>query len=212
MKRMGSAIQVNPVHVNTCCLNNGARQIVYYPQVAYCENYLWEQHINHAIYKQVRALISLQVGNLPSTVDEMLGFYEIKNNQRQLLSLSLSNYTYHKQAAHGMTYIKSLTFDFEKEQICQLRDLFTPGADYVQRLSELVELQIIQRDIPLLENFPGIRPDQDFYIADKALVIYFQLYEITPYVVGLPMFPISVFDLTDIIDEQSPLSRMAVNN
>lgn len=100
------------------------RQIVYYPQVAYCENYLWEQHINHAIYEQVRALISLQVGNLPSTVDEMLGFYEIKNNQRQLLSLSLSNYTYHKQAAHGMTYIKSLTFDFEKEQICQLRDLF----------------------------------------------------------------------------------------
>lgn len=152
---MGNAIQVNPVHVNTCCLNNGARQIVYYPQVAYCENYIWEHRINHAIYEQVKSLISLQVGNLPSTVDEMLGFYELKNNQRQLLSLSLSNYTYHKQAAHGMTYIKSLTFDFEKERICQLKDLFAPGADYVQRLSELVELQIIQRDIPLLEAFPA---------------------------------------------------------
>ncbi|MCH7323188.1 RsiV family protein [Solibacillus sp. MA9] len=168
--------------------------------------------MNHAIYEQVKALISLQTGNMPTTVDEMLGFYEIKNNQRQLLSLSLTNYTYHKQAAHGMTYIKSLTFDFNNEKICQLNDLFTPGADYVQRISELVEIQIIQRDIPLLGEFTGIRPDQDFYIADKSLVIYFQLYEITPYVVGLPMFPISVFDLVDIIDEQSPLSRMAVNN
>ncbi|WP_274308175.1 RsiV family protein [Solibacillus daqui] len=168
--------------------------------------------MNHAIYEQVKDLISLQTGNMPTTVDEMLGFYEIKNNQRQLLSLSLTNYTYHKQAAHGMTYIKSLTFDFDNEEICQLNDLFTPGANYVQRISELVELQIIQRDIPLLGEFTGIRPDQDFYIADKSLVIYFQLYEITPYVVGLPMFPISVFDLVDIIDEQSPLSRMAVNN
>ena len=52
---------------------------------------------------------------------------------------------------------------------------------------------------------------QHFYIADKTLVIYFQLYEITPYVVGLPMFPISVFDLADIIDESGPLGRLATN-
>ena len=44
------------------------------------------------------------------------------------------------------------------------------------------------------------------------LVIYFQLYEITPYVEGLPMFPISVFELADIIRENSPLSRLAINN
>lgn len=209
---MRSIIQVNPFHVDTCCLNNGARQIVYYPKVIFHENCPWENQMNQAINEQVIALISEQVGNMPSTVDEMLGLYELKNNQRQVLSLSLSNYTYHKQSAHGMTYIKSLTFDFEKEKICHLKDLFTPGANYVQRISDLVEAQIIQRDIPLLGEFTGIRPDQDFYIADKALVIYFQLYEITPYVVGLPMFPISVFDLTDLFDDQSPLSRMAVNN
>ena len=68
------------------------------------------------------------------------------------------------------------------------------------------------RDIQLLNEFTAIQTNQDFYIADKVLVIYFQLYEITPYVEGLPMFAISVFDLIDIIDENSPLSRMAVNN
>ena len=60
---------------------------------------------------QVKKQISQQVGDMPTTVEEMLGLYEIKNNQRQVLSLSISNYTYHQQAAHGMTVIQSLTFD-----------------------------------------------------------------------------------------------------
>ena len=168
--------------------------------------------MNHAIIEQVNNIISIQVGNMPTTVDQMLGLYEIKNNQRQVLSLSLSNYTYHQYAAHGMTYIKSLTFDLEKEKICNLEDLFTPGSDYVKVISRLVKEQIEQRDIQLLNEFTEIRQDQDFYIADKTLVIYFQLYEITPYVVGFPMFPISVFDLAEIIDVRGPLGRMAINN
>ena len=168
--------------------------------------------MNVAISEQVKELISIQIGNMPTTVEEMLGLYEIKNNQRQVLSLSLSNYTYHYMAAHGMTYIKSLTFDMKQEKICTLSDLFIPGSNYVEVISGLVKEQIEQREIPLLSEFTGIKPNQDFYIADKSLVIYFQLYEITPYVVGFPMFPISVFELEDIIDPNGPLGRMAINN
>ncbi|WP_342669952.1 hypothetical protein [Pseudobacillus wudalianchiensis] len=42
--------------------------------------------------------------------------------------------------------------------------------------------------------------------------MYFQLYEITPYVFGFPMFLISVYNLQDIIDENGLLGRMAANN
>lgn len=185
---------------------------MYYPQVILYENRLWEQKMNRAITEQVNELISLQVGNIPSAIEQMLGLYEIKNNQRQLLSLSLSNYTYYQHAAHGMTYLKSLTFDLKTEQICKLKDLFIPGSDYVQQITRIIEEQIQQRDIPLLNGFTTIQPNQDFYIADKTLVIYFQLYEISPYYVGFPMFPISVFDLEKIIDENGPLGRMATNN
>ncbi|OAT79738.1 hypothetical protein A6P54_16570 [Bacillus sp. MKU004] len=172
----------------------------------------FQRTINRTIVAETQKLIHEQVGNMPSTVEEMQGSFEIKNNQREVLSLSLSNYTYHAHAAHGMTFIRSLTFDLEKEKICSLKDLFKPGSDYVKRLSDLVAAQIKERDIPLLGEFTGIRPNQDFYIADKALVIYFQLYEITPYVAGFPMFPIPIFDLQDIIEESGPLGRMAVNN
>ena len=142
----------------------------------------WQYEINQAITEQVKDLITLQTGNMPTSVEQMLGFYEIKNNQRNILSLTLSNYTYHFHAAHGMTYIKSLTFDFNKEELVQLKDLFKPGSNYVEIISNLIQQQIQQRNIQLLDDFTTIQPQQDFYIADKALVIYFQLYEITPYV------------------------------
>lgn len=90
--------------------------------------------------------------------------------------------------------------------------MFKPGSDYVKRLSALIQEQIKVRDIQLLNEFTAIRPDQDFYLADKSIVIYFQLYELTAYVYGFPMFPISVYELQDIIDENGPLGRLAQNN
>ncbi|OIU66338.1 hypothetical protein BHE18_15955 [Rossellomorea aquimaris] len=201
-----------PVSIEPRMISNGPKQVVYYPKAVRMRSRDFQRTINRTIVAETQKLIHEQVGNMPSTVEEMQGSFEIKNNQREVLSLSLSNYTYHYHAAHGMTFIRSLTFDLEKERICSLKDLFKPGSDYVKRLSDLVAAQINERDIPLLGEFTGIRPDQDYYIADKALVIYFQLYEITPYVAGFPMFPVSVFDLQDIIEESGPLGRMAVNN
>lgn len=201
-----------PVHIKTAKVSSGVDRNVFYPEVMKMQNQALERFINRTIVNQTQQLIDQQVGDMPTTVVEMLGSYEIKNNQRQILSLSLSNYTYHYHAAHGMTYIKSLTFDFEKGKQSQLKGLFKPGSDYIKQLSNIIRMQIKQRNIQLINDFTMIRPDQDFYIADKALVIYFQLYEITPYAFGFPMFPISVFDIFDIIDENGPLERMAENN
>ncbi|HWO78680.1 MAG TPA: DUF3298 domain-containing protein [Bacillus sp. (in: firmicutes)] len=204
--------QTFPVRIETARISSGPNQTVYYPRVIGMQNQQVQRAMNQAIVQQTQQLIDEQTGNMPTTVEEMLGTFEIKNNQRNVLSLSLSNYTYHFQAAHGMTYIKSLTFDTQTGRLYQLKDLFKPGSDYVNRLSEVIDLQINQRSIQTLFGFTAIRPDQDFYIADKALVIYFQLYEITPYVFGFPMFPISVYEIQDSIDENGPLGRMATNN
>lgn len=205
-------IETLPVNIEARKVQNSKDIVVYYPRVSGMANHRFERTMNNKIVQQTQQLINQQIGDMPSSVVEMIGLFELKNNQRQCLSLSLSNYTYHYHAAHGMTYIKSLTFDLQNEKQCNLKDLFTPGSNYIERLSTLIEQQIKQRDITTLNEFTTIRPDQDFYIADKTLVIYFQLYEITPYVFGLPMFPISVYDIQDIIDENSPLERMAMNN
>ncbi|TCJ01955.1 DUF3298 and DUF4163 domain-containing protein [Cytobacillus praedii] len=201
-----------PVSIRTEKISSGKDKNVYYPQVYKMKNVKLEQNINQRIVRQTQQLVNDLVGGDPSSVVEIIGSYELKNNQREVLSLTLSNYTYHYHAAHGMTIIKALTFDLKKGRPCELKDLFKSGSDYVKPLSMLIQKQIKQRDIQLLNPFTGIKPNQDFYIADKALVIYFQLYEITPYVFGFPMFPISVYELMDIIDENGPLGRMAENN
>ena len=201
-----------PLHIETRKINSGKDKIVYYPVVTHMKNQQLQEMINQSIVKETQGLIDVQAGNMPTNVVEMIGSFEIKNNQRDVLSLSLSNYAYHYHAAHGMTYIKSLTFDLKKGKQCELKDLFKPGSSYVEKLSDLISKQIVLRDVPILNSFSKIKPDQDFYIADKSLVIYYQLYEITPYAFGFPMFPISVYEIQDIINEDGPLGRMAENN
>ncbi len=200
-----------PVGIKTMTISSGPTKVVYYPRVTGMENKQLQNFINSTIVKVNQQLISEQTGAMDTTVVDLYGYYEIKSNERDVLSLSLSNYVYHYYAAHGMTVIKSLTFDLQKGKQVSLKDLFKPGSDYVKRISDLIAVQIKERNIPLLVDFKSIRPDQDFYIADKALVVYFQLYEIAPYAYGFPMFPISVYDLQDIIDEDGPLGRMAAN-
>ena len=52
----------------------------------------------------------------------------------------------------------------------------------------MIEKKIVEWDVPLIEGFTQIRSDQDFYIADHSLVIYFQVYEWTPYVMASLIF------------------------
>lgn len=203
------AFDALPVSIQTMVITDPKTKI-YYPLVTGLSNHAVQEKINRTIVNEVRRLIHQQRDPQQAAQTEMTGSYEIKTNERNVLSLSLSNYAYVYHSAHGLTIIKSLTFDVQTGKAYTLNELFKPGSDYVKVLSDIIKAQLATLDIPLLNGFNEIRPDQDFYIADKALVIYFQLYEITPYYVGFPMFPISVFQLQHIINENGPLGKMAV--
>lgn len=206
------AIQSLPVSTQTMVIQHEGMTI-YYPQIVHFNHINVQQKINHTIYEHVRQLIQQQYEEQDThSFVEMIGLYELKTNERDVLSLSLSNYAYAPKHANGLTLMKSLTFDLQTGQLYQLQDLFKRGSDFKSVLSKLVQQQIKERDISLINDYPGILPDQDFYIADKSLVIYYQMYQITPRYIGFPMFPISVFALQDIIDENGPLGRMATNS
>ncbi|OXM16417.1 DUF3298 and DUF4163 domain-containing protein [Paenibacillus herberti] len=166
--------------------------------------------INASIRFAARTLLEDQ-GSLEDPRSQMLGYYEIKNNQKGVLSLSQFNYAF-TGGAHGLTLQRSLTFINSEGKTVPLSGLFKKNANYVSRLSELVARQIKQRGIETLQPFTGIRADQDYYIADRALIIWFSVYEITPYVYGFPYFPISVYELSDLINEDGPLGVMDVND
>jgi hypothetical protein len=183
---------------------------IYFPRVWGLHQMNAQEAMNRQIVEQVNAMIREQMSNQSGQTGQtsMTGYYEIKTNERGTLSLTQSNFAYTPPMAHGITLLKSLNFDVQTGKDYQLGELFKLGSDYVTRINAMIRAQIKERDVPVLDEFKGISANQDFYIADKSLVIYFQLYEITPYVYGFPMFPISAYSLQDIIVEDGPLGRM----
>lgn len=194
-----------PVCINTMKLTMPKLE-VYYPSIGGISDINVQKKMNNTILNLVYQMIEDQ-GYYKNTETTITGYFEIKNNQRGILSLTLSNYAF-SGGAHGMTIMKSLTFNVETGEEYSLSQLFKPGSNYVKVLSELIKVQIRERDIPVIEEFCAIKPNQDFYIADKILVLYFQLYELVPYAYGFPQFPISVYTIQDIINEDGPLGRM----
>jgi hypothetical protein len=199
-----------PVTIHTEKLASGVINIEYpsaagsiHPQVAH--------QINHTIAHTVQRMLEQQKKTQTGTLSQMIGHYEIKSNERGILSLTLSNYAYSTTMAHGFTIVKSLTFDVNTGRVYELQDLFKPGSNYVEVISKQVAQQLKQRDLPLLNGFQSIQPNQDYYLADKSLIVFFQLYEITPYFVGFPMFPISVYELLSVAIEPGPLPSLSAD-
>ena len=182
---------------------------IYFPEVVGLQNLHVQQMINQSIVRLTQHLINQQYQQQEvKRFAEMIGTYEVKTNERGVLSLTIINYAIAPQHANGLTITKSLTFDIETGKNYQLKDLFKPGSDYVGVLSRIVKKQIEEREVPIINDFSKISPNQDYYIADKSLVLYFQPIEITPHYFGSPMFPISVYEIEDIIDESGPLGKM----
>ncbi|WP_394188795.1 DUF3298 and DUF4163 domain-containing protein [Paenisporosarcina quisquiliarum] len=176
---------------------------IYYPYVFGLPNLHAEYQINQKIVSTLNDMV-IELGFHDENLIEMVGEFEIKTNERQILSLTLTVYSF-TGGAHGMTLVKALSFNVTTGKHYELKDLFLPGSDYVKQFSAIIKPKIAEWEIPILEEFTQIREDQDFYLGDHSLVIYFQLYEISPYVAGFPYFPIPILDIQDIIQPKGPL-------
>ncbi|WP_303860468.1 DUF3298 and DUF4163 domain-containing protein [Alkalibaculum bacchi] len=177
----------------------------YYPAVYIPNNSYIQGLINFTIYENMLRLSkNLMVPDIPTYVT---GSYELKNNQKGVLTLSLIGFA-EFGGAHPMTMVKSLNFDLSTGKDIPFYELFKPNSPYIEVLSGMVLEELKKQDIMLFEDYPGVRPDQDYYIADKALVIYFQLYDIAPYVVGFPYAVIPIYSIIDLVQEGGLLDKM----
>jgi hypothetical protein len=195
-----------PVHIRTYRMN-GVNLDLVYPMVEGMSDLAVQHRINQTILSVVHQLLIQQNYTNNPYQTSVTGRYEIKTNERGILSLSIINYAF-AGGAHGLTIVKSITVDTTTGQVYDLADLFKPGSNYVQVLSEIVGRQIKERDVTVLGEYKGISSSQDFYLADKALVLYFQLYDLVPYAYGFPYFPISVYEIQNILNEDKPLGKM----
>src|SRR5699024_12282400 len=98
------------------------------------------------------------------TFDQMIGLYEIKTNERNVLSLTLTNYAIHAHAAHGLTFKVAMNFDLKTGENCDLSKQFIPDSDFLSKLTKLVNQHIEMRDFPVFNEQVIVHYAQDYYI------------------------------------------------
>jgi len=134
----------------------------------------------------------------PTFPYEIYSKYTISKDDNVLLSLYNDYYEY-LGGAHGMTTRTSYTIDKKKESLIVLKDLFIKGYDYSNIINKEIRKEISKNPDYYFDSgnvFKGISENQSFYIEGDNLVIYYQLYDIAPYVFGIPEFkiPLKLFD------------------
>ncbi|MHC6180090.1 DUF3298 and DUF4163 domain-containing protein [Clostridium sp. JNZ X4-2] len=165
--------------------------------------------INNIIADEVSKLFRSQV-LLPEIVDfhDVLGNYEIMLNQKNILSILFNMGIYINHAAHGYTKYSSITVNTETGQVYEFSDLFNSKVYYTKILNELAQQYIEENNIDLIDEYKGITEDQQYYLTPDSLVLYYQIYEYTPYVYGLFKIEIPYNKISNIINPAGPIARL----
>jgi hypothetical protein len=119
-------------------------------------------------------------------------------NKNNILSTTLNLYSY-TGGAHGSSVDESFNFDTNTGNIGVIEDFLGNNRNYNKIILDNVKA-IINKNPELyfkeaVDKLNIIPYNQKFFLTDKDLVIYFDEYEIAPYVAGIPKFyiPLSKF-------------------
>lgn len=118
--------------------------------------------------------------------------YDITYNKNNIISIPLTTYNF-TGGAHGITYLKSFNYNLLTGDKILLSDMFKKDVDYKKVVNGYINSEIDKNKELYFtgkEGFNGISDNQDFYIEDDGVVVYFQVYDIAPYYVGIPKFKI----------------------
>lgn len=118
--------------------------------------------------------------------------YKVTYNKNNILSIPMLYYQY-SGGAHGLTTEKSYNFNLKTGEVIKLENLFRDGFDYNTKINQYIKDKIAKKPEEYFDNgtvFKGIKTKQDFYISNDGIVVYFQLYEISPYAGGIREFKI----------------------
>ena len=159
------------------------------------------ERINQTLERFVRMMM-LENGATNPNLGEMAGNYKVTLNRNGVLSIRFENVSNIRNAAHPVTMVRGLTFNLRTGNTVDIASLFESGRGHRLIISNEIKRQIKVRNIPLISEFTRINDDQEYYLTDKALVVFFQRGDIAAGAAGVLEFPIPYTVLGNIIDRQ----------
>ncbi len=129
---------------------------------------------------------------IPNFPFEIMSNYTVNLNNPKLISIYNDYYEY-LGGAHGNIIRTSYNVDKQNVRLLMLQDLFIKNSNYKDIINKEIVRQInLEPDIYFDsgKDFKGIKDNQGYYLTGENLIIYYQLYEIAPYVAGIREFKI----------------------
>jgi hypothetical protein len=128
---------------------------------------------------------------------ELMQVYAVPLNAYPLLSLYFDVYRY-TGGAHGMTERSSDTWDLARCRKLEMKRLFARGYDYARPIFAYVEAEAERRMADgeaqyfdgLADNIVRYFNEKNYYLTCQGLVVYYPLYSIAPYYVGIQEFTV----------------------
>ncbi|RRJ63206.1 DUF3298/DUF4163 domain-containing protein [Paenibacillus oralis] len=165
-----------------------------YPQVGGLKRKSVERDINLLLKKKAETFVNNAVKEAktsqPSTPSgnpyEYIGKYDVTYNQNGVLSILEETYAY-TGGAHGMSYREGLTFRLSDGKLLTLDELLRANPNYRTIVDPAIKGKLEQTE-GYFSNFKTIGPNPSYYVKDKGVYIFFQLYEYLPYVFGFPEY------------------------
>lgn len=115
--------------------------------------------------------------------------YEITLNEANLLSVNITYYEF-TGGAHGTYELVNYTFNTKTGQKLTLKDLFVPEFNYKEFIEGMIVKEIKANKSEYFDDAIQTLPQSNFffYLEPENIVVYYGLYEITPYCNGIPKF------------------------
>jgi desulfoferrodoxin (superoxide reductase-like protein) len=146
-----------------------------------------------------QAAVDFEPQGIPFHTYELVADYNVSYNQKGILSLTTSIYSY-TGGAHGGTGNISYNVDINSGETISLKSMFKDEVNYQELINEEIRKQIAQNPDIYFDGdmgFQTIADDQSFYIKEGTIVICFSEYEIAPYSSGSPEFEIQLDQFKD---------------
>lgn len=136
--------------------------------------------------------------------------YSLVGQRGDFWSIKFEIMGYADGAAHPYHYSITVNYDLEKGKEIVLDEIFLPGSNYLQKISELCKAELAARNIgfegfsqgadPLPENY------QRWNVSDQGLMITFDEYQVAAYAAGPQVVVIPFGELGGLVDYQSSLA------
>lgn len=159
---------------------------------------LWAKNWVEDAEENIKDIFGKNPEFIPNQPYELSNKYEISYKSDKIVSILMEYYQY-LGGAHGITLRKSYNIDLETGKDLKLQDLFRENVPYNNKICEEIKKDIKENPNNYFVTGENVQCSDLYYLTDDNIIIYYQIYDIAPYVYGFPEFkiPYNTFEKGD---------------